>query len=239
VDDHRDVTSAHLHLAALEPWLPTGMKWAASMLAGKVSSVLGVGPSRVALTEVFPDAAVSVAEPDPTDWSHLPRVDLVWADRALGRAGDRASVLEALRVRLNPGGVLAVVEGGLSIRFLPDGCGLGTPGLLARLDATLADRFDGFADQPALDWPMQLRAAGLTPTGSRTFLVDLPAPVSRDVRLALIRRVGAIREQVGDWLTRADTTALDRLLDTDDTLGLARRPDLFVLSAHTVHTARV
>jgi hypothetical protein len=134
--------------------------------------------------------------------------------------------------------VLAVAEGGLSIRFLPDGCGLGPPGLLDRLDVALADRSHRFADRWALDWPMQLRAAGLSPSGTRTFLVDVSAPVSREVRTALIRRVGAVRETVGDRLSSVDRTALDRLLDTDDTLGLARRPDLFVLSAHTVHTAR-
>ncbi len=42
----------------------------------------------------------------------------------------------------------------------------------------------------------------------------------------------------GDRLDEDDLTTLARLTDPDDAAGLTRRPDIFLLSAQTVHTAR-
>lgn len=48
---------------------------------------------------------------------------------------DQQGALNALAVLLKPGGLLAVAEGGLPMRFLPRDIAIGTPGLQARLDA--------------------------------------------------------------------------------------------------------
>ncbi len=46
-----------------------------------------------------------------------------------------------------------------------------------------------------------------------------------------------LREQTADVLDADDRATLDRLLDPADEASVHRRPDVFVLVAHTVHTA--
>lgn len=88
------------------------------------------------------------------------------------------------------------------------------------------------------DWPALLAAAGLVPSGTRTFLLDVPAPVPAAVREHVVAVFTRTRDVVGDRLPGEGLAALDRLLDPDDPAGLHRRPDLYLLTARTVHTAR-
>lgn len=191
---------------------------------------------------------------DSRDLADLPEADVIWASRVLHHIPDQAKALRALGNRLRrpdpstgiPGGWLVLVEGGLSSRFLPSECGIGTPGLLERMDAAVADALttllghgaDSPVPRPVLDWPAQLAEAGLTPAGTRSFLLDLPAPVAPAVREHLIRRAARTPSLAGDHLRDDDRAALEELLDPDHPLGLHRRPDLFLLTAVTVHTAR-
>jgi hypothetical protein len=46
-----------------------------------------------------------------------------------------------------------------------------------------------------------------------------------------------VRDSLGDHLDADDRATLDRLLDPDDKASVHHRPDVFVLAAHTVHTA--
>jgi SAM-dependent methyltransferase len=181
------------------------------------------------------------------DLTGLPEADVIWASRVLHHIPNQAKALRSLAGRLRrPGGMLAILEGGLPSRFLPIECGIGEPGLLERLDAAVAKNLttllrhgaDSPVPRPVLDWPAQLAEAGMTPTGSRSFLLDLPAPVAPAVRAHLIRRVGRTSSLGGEHLLADDLRTLEALLDPEHPLGLHRRPDLFLLSAVTVHTAR-
>jgi hypothetical protein len=87
-------------------------------------------------------------------------------------------------------------------------------------------------------WPDLLRAAGLEPDGTRTFLLDLPAPVSTDVREYIHRRLEMMQGFVQDHATESDARALADLLDPEAPDGVLTRADLFLLSGSTVHTAR-
>ncbi|GGM83736.1 SAM-dependent methyltransferase [Longimycelium tulufanense] len=180
----------------------------------------------------------------PAGLADLGPADLVWSARVVHHVGDQQGALDQLAGLLVPGGVLAVVEGGLPARWLPRDLGFGRPGLQARLDAGMAERFNQMrAELPGSvavveDWPGMLRAAGLTEVRSKAFLVDHPAPLGdvprRSVRQALERR----RAVLGELLDVEDLAALDRLLDPADPGGVDRRADLFLLTATSVHFGR-
>jgi SAM-dependent methyltransferase len=175
----------------------------------------------------------------PEGLADLPTADLVWVSGVVHHLPDPVAALRALGGLVREGGLLAVREGGLPMRFLPDGL---VPGLLTRLEA-IGEELVAAGEHPAGivahdgGWPELLQAAGLQPTGSRTFLLDLPAPVSVEVREHLHRRLTMLQEFVGDHATERDAAALAELLDQESSVGVLSRPDLFVLSASTVHTA--
>ncbi|MGW0335013.1 class I SAM-dependent methyltransferase [Streptomyces sp. NPDC003011] len=169
--------------------------------------------------------------------------DLLWASRSLHHLGDQRAALAAFAARLASGGTLALLEGGLPARFLPRDIGIGRPGLQARLDALEAERFARMrADLPGAvteteDWPALMAAAGLRHTGTRSFLLDLPAPTTDRARAHVAASLTRLRDACGDDLDATDRATLDRLLDPDDPASVHRRPDVFLLAVHTVYTA--
>lgn len=180
--------------------------------------------------------------PDALDDLDYP-ADLLWASRSLHHLGDQRAALAAFAARLTHGGTLALQEGGLPARFLPRDLGFGRPGLQARLDALEEEWFAAMrADLPGSvaeteDWPALLGSAGLRPTGTRTFLLDLPAPTTDRARAYVVASLTRIREGLGDHLDADDRATLERLLDPDDEASVHHRPDVFVLAAQTVYTA--
>lgn len=169
--------------------------------------------------------------------------DLLWAGRSLHHLGDQRTALTAFAERLAPGGTVALMEGGLSPRFLPRDIGIGRPGLQARLEAAEQEWFNRMRDDlpgsvaETEDWPALLAAAGLKHTRTRSFLLDLPAPASDRARAYVAASLSRLRDGLADALDADDRATLDRLLDADDEASVHRRPDVFVLAAHTVYTA--
>jgi SAM-dependent methyltransferase len=180
----------------------------------------------------------------PEGLAGLGPADLVWSAQVVHHVGDQQGALDQLAGLLEPGGVLALVEGGLPARWLPRDLGFGRPGLQARLDAAVADRFSRMrAELPGSvavveDWPGMLRAAGLTELRSQTFLVDHPAPLAEGPRKSVRRSLERHREMLDELLDAEDLATLDRLLDPADPAGVDRRADLFLLTAKTVHFGR-
>ncbi|GAA2636904.1 class I SAM-dependent methyltransferase [Streptomyces axinellae] len=187
---------------------------------------------------------VTVREAElPADLPELGTAELIWTSNVVHHLGDQRAALETMAGALRPGGVLAVREGGLPTRFLPRDIGLGRPGLQARMDAVQEDWFATMrAELPGHvrtveDWPALLAAAGLAPTGSRTFLTDLPAPLDPAARAHVRDRLERARDTFADALSAEDLETLDTLLDDNCADGIARRADVFFLTATTVHTA--
>ncbi|MFB6505416.1 class I SAM-dependent methyltransferase [Streptomyces sp. NPDC002466] len=180
----------------------------------------------------------------PDDLGELGEADLIWMGNTLHHMGDQRAALAGFAGLLRPGGTVALVEGGLQPRRLPRDIGFGRPGLEARLDAINTDRFEDMraalpdTKRESEDWSALFAAVGLEPQGTRSFLLDVPAPVPEPVRDDAVIEFGRWREAFAEYLTAEDTAALDRLLDPDDPAGLRRRPDLFLLSARTVHLGR-
>ncbi|GAA1010471.1 SAM-dependent methyltransferase [Streptomyces sp. F-3] len=196
--------------------------------------------ARLGLGDRF--ATIAGELPDVLDELDYP-ADLLWAGNSLHHMGDQRAALTAFAERLAPGGTLALLEGGLPARFLPRDIGIGRPGLQARLDALQEEWFARMrAELPGSvaeteDWPALLAAAGLKPTRTRSFLLDLPAPVSDRARAHVAATLGRVRESLGDAVDEDDRATLDRLLDPEDEASVHRRKDVFVLKAHTVYTA--
>lgn len=169
--------------------------------------------------------------------------DLLWASRSLHHLGDQRAALAAFAARLAPGGTLALMEGGLPPRFLPRDIGIGRPGLEARLDTVQAEWFTRMRGElpghvaVTEHWPALLGAVGLRHTRTHSFLLDLPAPASDRARAHVAAYLTHLRERLTDGLDAEDLATLDRLLDPDDEASVHHRPDVFVLEAHTVHTA--
>ncbi|KNB52801.1 class I SAM-dependent methyltransferase [Streptomyces caatingaensis] len=180
----------------------------------------------------------------PGDCEGLGTADVIWAGHVVHHVGDQQAALDALAARLRRGGVLAVAERGLPPRFLPRDIGMGRPGLQARLDAAYEEWFTAMraalpgARATVEDWPAMLARAGLIPTGTRTFLTDLPTPLGLPAREHLHGHLIRLREWAGDLLDAEDRATLERLVDGDACTGILWRPDAFYLSATTVHTAR-
>ncbi|GHB33759.1 SAM-dependent methyltransferase [Streptomyces xanthochromogenes] len=186
--------------------------------------------------------AVRHAElPDGLDGA-LGTADLIWSSKAVHHIGDQQGVLDALAGALNPGGMLAVAEGGLPMRFLPRDIGTGRPGLQARLDAAQEYWFEIMRSElpgstaVVEDWPAMFGRAGLTGIASFTLLLDLPAPLDEAARTFLHAQLTRLREMMSESLDEADIKTLDLLLDADAPEGILRRTDAFLLSATTVHT---
>ncbi|MGW2178325.1 class I SAM-dependent methyltransferase [Streptomyces sp. NPDC001732] len=180
----------------------------------------------------------------PDDLDGLGEADLIWAGNTLHHMGDQRAALATLAGLLRPGGTVALVEGGLQPRQLPRDIGMGRPGLETRLEAINTDRFEDMraalpgTKRESEDWSALFAAVGLEPQGTRSFLLDLPAPVSEQVREHAVIEFTRRREAFVEYLTAEDAAVLDRLLDPDDPAGLRRRPDLFLLSVRTVHLGR-
>lgn len=180
----------------------------------------------------------------PEGLAAIEPADLIWSSMALHHVGDQAAAVAQLGSRLRPGGLLAIAEGGLPSRYLPRDIGIGRPGLQARLDAVEEDWFATMrAATPGArtevdDWPAMIAAAGLAPAGSRTFLLDIPAPLDDPAREYLHDQLTRRREGLAERLDPDDLSTLDRLIDTADDAGIMRRPDVFLLTAQTVHTGR-
>ena len=147
--------------------------------------------------------------------------DVVWASAVLHHVGDQQHAIRRVAGLLRPGGLLGLAEGGLPTRTLPRDIGLGSPGLEARLDAANESWFaDMRADLPGATpavehWPGLLASAGLVPLRSRTFLLDLPAPLADPAREMVRRRLERSREMLAGRLDADDVSTLDQLLDHD------------------------
>lgn len=232
---------------------------------------IGSGPGVAAcrLAEAFPEAEVTAVDgaPEllarareragrlgvrlrtreaafPEGLAGLEPADLVWSAQVVHHVGDQQDALGRLARLLEPGGVLAIVEGGLPARWLPRDLGFGRPALQERLDAARALNYNRMRDElPGTvsvveDWPGMLRAAGLTDVRSKSFLVDRPAPLDDGARRSVRLWLERMRSMLGEFLDPDDTAALDRLLDPADPAGVDRRADLFLLTAKTVHFGR-
>ncbi|WP_199434290.1 methyltransferase domain-containing protein [Qaidamihabitans albus] len=175
----------------------------------------------------------------------VPPADLIWASAVVHHLPDQQAAIARLARVLRAGGRLAVAEGGLETRCLPWDVGVGEPGLEQRLNAA---RNDWFAELRATipdavpmpyGWTTALDRAGLTETGSFSYLIDHPAPGDSTVRDFAAERLAWLAEVTGERISDLDRAAVRRLLDPGWPEYLGARDDVFLLFARTVHHGRL
>ena len=173
-------------------------------------------------------------------------VDLVHASAVVHHAADEVGCLRRLATGIRPDGRMVVVEGGLSTRHLPVDCGVGPPGLEGRMSelqqqwfwSTVRPRdIQVHADGPS-GWNDKLKAAGLVDVTSKSFLLDLPAPLPVRTREVVRLHLAEWRDRFGHMLDREDIEALEVLVDENDPRGVLHRSDVFVLGARTAFVGR-
>ena len=172
-------------------------------------------------------------------------VDLVHASAVVHHLDDELAAVTDLASVVRPEGRVAIAEGGLDNRYLPDDCGIGEPGLEQRLASEKATWFwrevrpAAATVRTGWGWNVLLADAGLVDVATRSFILDLPPPLSdaarRVVRGVFERELHRNAEQLGP----ADQATIRQLLDDEDPRGLMRRPDVFVLGVRTVHVGTV
>jgi hypothetical protein len=191
-----------------------------ALARARARSVAGGVAERLETVECPPGDVVLDDEP----------ADVVWARDLVPDVGTVPwSLAQAARL-VRPGGLLAWADGERATRILDDDLGVGRPGLLGRLEAAAA-RADGERDAAVLD------AAGLEPVASRTFLVDLPAPLGDDARAHVVELLRGLHAVAGD-LDPEDARAVARLLDPADPCWVAARTDLFYRTSPRVLVTR-
>jgi SAM-dependent methyltransferase len=173
------------------------------------------------------------------------RSDLVHASAVVHHLDDELAAIRSFAEVVRPGGKVVVGEGGLGHRFLPADCGVGRPGLEQRL-AVAEEAWFWDEVRPAdatvrtgRGWDVLLAEAGLVEVTARSFLLDIPPPLDRSTREVVRVRLAGRLDKIADLLDVDDRDTLARLLDDDDPLSVMRRPDVYVLSARTVHVGTV
>ncbi|MDF0528355.1 methyltransferase domain-containing protein [Tsukamurella sp. 8F] len=178
----------------------------------------------------------------PDGFADLPEADLIWTSHVLHHVGDQAAAVRALAGKLHPGGILAIAEGGLTTRFLPRDTGLGRPGLEARIEAAATEWFSRMraglphAADVVEDWPTMLAASGLVEAGSRSYLIDRPAPLHDGFRAFVRSQFVRAAETLAEDLDAEDLATLTTLAG-DGQDSIAHRSDVYILAARTVHSA--
>jgi len=175
----------------------------------------------------------------PDGLADLPQADLIWVSGVAHHLPDPAAGVRAFADLLRPGGMLALREGGLPLQYLPPAADGGLTARITVVDQALSagGRHPMGAVHAPRSWPELLAEAGLTGVRSRSFLLDLPAPLSEAARGHLARILHRTRGLLGEHLSDGDRARLDVLTDPDDPQSVLHRPDVFMLRAGTIHTA--
>ena len=179
----------------------------------------------------------------PDGLDSLGPADLVWASMVLHHVGDEAAALRGLRGRLEPGGLLALVEFGDPLRVVPEDVDFERPGLWERLDAAgaawLADMRAGLPGAAASsDYPTMLGAAGFELLVDRPLRVQLGPPLDDRARRVAFGHLQLIREHAAPYAEAADLQALDVLTDEAHAEGILQRGDARLHASRRLLVAR-
>lgn len=167
--------------------------------------------------------------------------DLVWSSRTIHHLADQLAAVRGLAGTLRSGGKLALREGSIRTRFLPDDIGLGAPGLEDRLDVAFQRWFSSNVREGGVrypfGWTQMLREAGLVDVTARTFMLEALPPFT-DVAISYMGR--HLRRWVENderkvFLDAGDAEILAELTDPTSEHWVFKRSDLYLHEMVTVY----
>ena len=164
--------------------------------------------------------------------------DWAWSADCMGYpAGDLLPALKEIVRVVNPGGSVAILAWS-SQQLLP-----GHPMLEARLNATCSGFAPFFADKRpeshfnrALSW---FREAGLDEPAAQTFVGDVQAPLSSDLRIALTSLFEMLWGEPQPTVTSADWQEYQRLCRPESPDFILNLPDYYAFFTYTLFAGRV
>ncbi|MBD8078557.1 class I SAM-dependent methyltransferase [Cellulosimicrobium arenosum] len=260
-DDQHMADMLDLDALVAGPLLDELTGWAAEHAPATVRDVVdlgaGTGTGTLALARRFPAARITSVDAAPAmldrlrsatvalgdrvvpleadldqGWPvDLAAPDLVWSALALHHVADPVRLLDEIRDRLAPDGLLVLVEMDAPPTYLPHDVGHGRPGLEDRLH----DAVDTGGMDPHPDWTDTLEAHGYDVVGCESFAVTTadPSTLARLAHLFLTH----VRSRTADDLAADDRATLDLLLGDGPDSVLHRR-DLELRASRTVWAAR-
>jgi len=171
-------------------------------------------------------------------WPLTGTVDLVWMSMALHHLADPKRGLAEMFAAINPGGLLALAELAEPLRFLPDGLGVGQPGLEERCN-TAQTEFAA-AEMPYLgaDWGPLVSEAGFEVVTEQRFELELASPLAPAARRYALGYLKRSRSRAESALSPDDLAALDALTSNDGPHSVLSRTDLHIRGARTLWIGR-
>ncbi|MXW24666.1 MAG: class I SAM-dependent methyltransferase [Chloroflexi bacterium] len=170
--------------------------------------------------------------------------DLVWCSRVIHHLPDMLDGVRELARVAKRGGAVAIREGGLGFRVLPDEIGVGGRWFEDRLAAAGVGRFspprnaeNGRTPYP-FGWSQLLIDAGLTDVRGKTFTFDSLSPLTDDEQawIEFHWRRWLTHDESRAALSDEDAEVIETLLDPDSPHYMFARSDLHLRSATTVYT---
>ena len=171
-------------------------------------------------------------------WPELGTLDLIWASMSLHHMADPEWTLRLARAATRSGGLIAVAEFPVQLRFLPYDLGIGRPGFEERAGELLGQAHRETMPTLGSAWAPRLAETGWQVFDERDFVIDLNPPTHPSAGRYAEGWFSRLSHRLTDVLEPDDRQTLARLLDPEDSYSIRRRTDLHVRGIRTVTLAR-
>ncbi len=171
-------------------------------------------------------------------WPELGTLDLIWASMSLHHLADPELTLRQARAASRSGGLIAVAEFPVQLRFLPDDLGIGRPGFEDRAGELLGQAHRELMPTLGSAWSPRLAKTGWQVFDERDFVIDLDPPTDPSAGRYAEGWFSRLSHRLTEVLEPDDQLVMAWLLDPADDYSIRRRTDLHIRGVRTVTLAR-
>jgi len=171
-------------------------------------------------------------------WPELGTLDLIWASMSLHHMADPERTLRQARAATRSGGLIAVAEFPVQLRFLPDDLGIGRPGFEQRAGELLGQAHRELMPTLGSAWAPRLAETGWQVVDERDFTIEQNPATHPSAGAYAEGWFSRLSHRLTDVLQPDDRQTLARLLDPADSFSIRRRTDLHIRGVRTITLAR-